>query len=457
MLDNFSRMGVFRYVNLETTPLESLRPGDPLDLSLSASMNTPMEMMGEIDLAYKSSSFIGPALSVSLNHGNIFKGGEMLSLGMVGSYEWQTGNTSSGAGSTAVNSYEIGVNASVSFPRMLVPGFIGRALPRGGKTTYSIGANLLNRPKFFQMLTFNAANTYDFRTSSTVSHSLTPFKMVYNKLLRTTPEFDEAMMANPMVELSFKDQFIPSGSYTYSYDKRFGKLRRDRITLQVSLTSAGNLWAGVYSLLGAKKGEEAKQFFGDPFSQFFKETAELRLYKRVGQTGTFALRAFAGAGHAYGNSSVLPYTEQFYIGGANSIRAFTVRSIGPGSYHYEGEDDGGLRYFDQTGDVKLEMNAEFRFRIAGSLHGAVFFDAGNIWLLKDDPSRLGGKIGSGGFFNSVATGTGAGVRYDLSFLVVRVDLGVGLHLPYQTSRSGYYNIPRFRDGLGLHLAIGYPF
>jgi hypothetical protein len=463
MLDNLTRLGVFRYVNLDTTPLDSLRPGDPLDLSLSTAMNTPMEMAGEVDLAYKSSSFIGPALNLSIGHGNIFKGGEVLSLNLKGSYEWQTGNTSDAAGSTAVNSYEIGVNTSLVFPRMIVPRFMDRKLPRGGKTTYTLGADLLNRPKFFRMLTFSASNTYDFRTSSTVTHSFTPLKMAYNKLLRTTPEFDAAMKDNPMVELSFKNQFIPSASYAYSYDKSFGKMRRDRITVQVTMTSAGNVWAGAYSLFGAAKGEGAKTLFGDPFSQFFKETAEMRLYKRLGNVGTFALRLFAGAGHAYGNSRVLPYTEQFYIGGANSIRAFTVRSIGPGSYHYEGKDNGGLRYFDQTGEMKLEMNAEFRFRVAGGLNGAVFFDAGNIWLLRDDPSRPGGRIGSrsasgyGGVFNQIATGTGIGARYDLSFLVVRVDVGVGIHLPYETSRSGYYNIPRFRDGLGLHLAIGYPF
>jgi outer membrane protein assembly factor BamA len=455
MLDNLTRIGVFRYVNLETAPLDSLRPGDSLDMTVSAAMNTPMEITGEADLAYKSSSFIGPALNLSLGHGNIFKGGEVLSLNLVGSYEWQTGNTSQAANSTAVNSYEIGLNTSLVVPRLLVPDFLGRKFPRGGRTSYSIGGNLLNRPKFFQMLSFNLTNTYDFRTSSTVTHSLTPFKMVYNNLLRRTQEFDDAMRDNPMIELSFKDQFIPSSSYAYSYDKRFGRGRRDRIMVQLGLTSAGNVWAWAYSLSGSRKGPEAKKLFGNPFSQFFKETAEMRLYKQAGRGGTFALRLFAGAGHAYGNSVVLPYTEQFYIGGANSIRAFTVRSLGPGGYHSDNVDK--FAYFDQTGDMKLEMNAEFRFRIAGGLNGAVFFDAGNIWLQKEDPARPGGKIGSGGFFNQVATGTGAGLRYDLSFLVVRFDLGIGIHLPYETSRPGYYNIPRFRDGLGYHLAIGYPF
>ncbi len=469
---NLTRLGVLRYVNPEITPPEALRPGDSLDVTLSTAMNTPMEITGEADLAYKSSSFIGPALNLGFSHGNIFRGGEVLNLGVVASYEWQTGNTSSEANSTAVNSYELGVNASLTFPRMLVPGFMGRALTRGGRTSYSLGADLLNRPKFFRMLSLSYSNTYDFRTSGTVTHSVTPFRIAYNKLLATTADFDEAMAENPVIARSFDDQFIPSASYTFAYDRRFGPSRRDRATVQLSLTSAGNAWAGLYSAFGAAGGVGAKRLFGDPFSQFFKETLEVRLYKQVARAGTVALRLFAGAGHAYGNSDVLPYAEQFYIGGANSIRAFTIRSIGPGSYHSEEraqEGSGRYVYFDQTGEMKLEMNAEFRFPIAGGLGGAVFLDGGNVWLLRHDPARPGGVIGNrsgnahsggnahGGFINQIAVGTGAGLRYDLSFLVVRLDLGIGLHLPYTTTRPGWYNIPRFRDGLGLHLAIGYPF
>ncbi len=458
VMNNLTGIGVFRYVNLEVPSLDSLAarstpgtPPHPLDLTFSAAMDTPMEATIEADLAYKSSSFLGPSLVLGLSHNNIFEGGEVLALKLNGSYEWQTGNTSSSANSTAVNSYEVGLTASLTFPRMIVPNFILRAMSRPGTTYYQLGASLVNRPKFFRMVSFNFSNTYDFRTSSTVSHSFTPFKMVYNKLLSTTPDFDQTMEDNAAIAMSFDDQFIPSGSYTYTYDKRYGKQRRDRIVTQVTMMSAGNVWAA----LGAKK------LFGQPLSQFFKETAELRIYKNVARVNTLAFRWFVGAGHVYGNSEVLPYTEQFYIGGANSIRAFTIRSLGPGSYRPITEDR--YAYYDQTGDFKLEFNTEFRFKIAGSLNGAVFFDAGNIWLQKDDPDRPGGKLGSGSFWQQVATGTGAGLRYDLSFIVVRVDLGVGIHLPYDTGvrssdgRRPYYNIPRFKDGLGFHLAIGYPF
>lgn len=161
----------------------------------------------------------------------------------------------------------------------------------------------------------------------------------------------------------------------------------------------------------------------------------------------------AGAAHAYGNSSQVPYAEQFWVGGANSIRAFTVRSIGPGSYH---EPDGEINgYFDQTGTFKFEANLEYRFPIIGPLHGAVFVDAGNVWLLKNDPQRPGGLLQGSSFLKDLALGTGAGLRFDISMLVVRADLGVGIHAPYDTGKSGYYNMTRFKDSLAFHLAIGY--
>ena len=157
---------------------------------------------------------------------------------------------------------------------------------------------------------------------------------------------------------------------------------------------------------------------------------------------------------AYGNSERAPYNEQFYVGGANSIRAFTVRSIGPGRYV---APNSTYSYLDQTGDIKLEANLEYRANLFGSLYGAVFLDAGNIWLLKKDANRPDSEFRAGSFLRQLATGTGVGLRYDMDFIVIRLDLGIALHVPYDTGKSGYYNIPKFSDGLGLHFAIGYPF
>ena len=155
----------------------------------------------------------------------------------------------------------------------------------------------------------------------------------------------------------------------------------------------------------------------------------------------------------------MPFREQFYIGGANSVRAFAVRTIGPGSYYQETKSV--YDYYDKMGTFKFEANLEYRFPIIGYFHGAVFVDAGNIWLLKldvyDKLYRSEGKLRMRNFFKELAVGTGLGIRFDMDMLVVRADLGIGLHLPYTTSNKGWYNIPRFKDGLAFHLAIGYPF
>ena len=166
-------------------------------------------------------------------------------------------------------------------------------------------------------------------------------------------------------------------------------------------------------------------------------------------------RVAAGAAHAYGNSTQVPYAEQFYVGGANSIRAFTVRSIGPGRYKAppgQSED-----YFDRTGTFKFEANVEYRFPLIGPLRGALFTDAGNVWLLKSDPMRPGGTIEAKKFLRDLALGTGLGLRLDISMLVVRGDLGVGIHAPYETGKHGYFNMTSFGKSLAFHLAIGYPF
>lgn len=216
---------------------------------------------------------------------------------------------------------------------------------------------------------------------------------------------------------------------------------------------AGNIFNGIYSLCGIK-GE--KKLFGTPFSQFVKGQAQLVYSRRLirGSDQWLVSRVLIGAAHAYGNSTQVPYSEQFYIGGANSIRAFTVRSIGPGSYRAPKDLQNG--YFDQTGTFKFELNSEYRFPIISVLHGAVFVDTGNIWLLKNDPLRPGGELKGSTFLKEMALGTGVGLRVDLGMMVIRGDLGYGLHAPYYNGTNHYFNI-RFKDAFAFHLAIGYPF
>ncbi len=450
---SLNRLGIFRYVNLGVTPLDSLRGAGVLDVSVDAAFDYPIEAELEVDVTSKSNSFLGPGVAFRVSNNNLFRGGEVLSLRLNGAYEWQTGNNKRGGGkASAINSYELGLHATLDVKRLLVPSFISKGNRYPARTSFQLGADLMNRPKFFRMISFNGSVGYDFQTSSQSFHSLTPVRLVYNHLLRTTEAFDETMAQNPAIAMSFEDQLIPSLGYTYTFDRSFGPGGRNRLVVQSSFTSAGNLFSGIAALLG-QRGE--KHLFGNRFSQFVKEVAEVKYYRRIGKS-TLATRFLVGVGYAYGNSTVMPYSEQFYIGGANSIRAFTIRSLGPGSFHPSSENRNS--YLDQTGDFKLEANVELRFPLMGGLNGAVFVDAGNIWLLRNDPARPGGVLDAKGFWKDIALGTGVGLRYDLKFLVLRLDLGIALHTPYPDPvKHGYYNIPRFKDGLALHLAIGYPF
>ena len=186
-----------------------------------------------------------------------------------------------------------------------------------------------------------------------------------------------------------------------------------------------------------------------------KFTTEIRNLFRIDSHNHIATRFIAGIITSYGNSVTPPYSEQFYIGGANSLRAFTIRSLGPGSYHPA--DETRYSYLDETGTLKFETNIEYRTKLFGNLQGALFVDAGNIWLAKKDKNRPGGELTLKNFADQIALNTGFGIRYDLEFLVLRFDVGIALHYPYDTGKNGYYNVPSFWKGCAWHFAIGYPF
>lgn len=453
-LTNLNRLGIFRSVNLSVTPLDSLRGADTLGVRIDAQFDYPLEASLETDVTSKSNSFVGPGITFKVSNNNLFRGGEVLAVRLNGSYEWQTGNKHSGGRSSRLNSYELGLEATLRIPRLLLPLSMTRRQRFQAGTSFQLGVDLMNRPDFFRLVAFGGSATYDFQTSAYSHHSLTVFKLAYNKLLHTTESFDKTMDENPAIAMSFRNQFVPSVNYTYTFDRTYGATGNRRFYWQNGFTSAGNLLWAVLRAFGARPPQH---LFGNRFSQFVKEVSEVKFYHRIGRRNNWlATRFLVGIGYAYGNSEVMPYSEQFYIGGANSIRAFTVRSLGPGSYRPPADDRNG--YLDQTGDFKLEANIEYRFGLLGRLNGAVFLDAGNIWLLKNDPKRPGAELKWKGFFNEIALGTGVGLRYDFSYLVLRADLGIGLHTPYPNpDKKGYYNISSFKDGLGFHLAIGYPF
>jgi len=491
-----SRLSVFRYAEFQYTPRQNPRDSvrrargerDPnreglganmidslqrrsslfqqnniLDININSVYDLPYDGEFEVNASTKDNNYAGPGAIFSLTRRNAFKGGEILGFQVKGAYEWQTGKRASANGSK-INSYELGVSSTLTVPFILFPGYVYRDLVQPSSTTFKLGVDLLNRPKYFKMLSFSGSMTYDFRPTPTTRHQITPFRLTYNKLNPTTYFMDSIASSNEGLYESLKSQFIPAMSYTFTYDNS-SVSPRNYFSWSTTVTEAGNIIDGISAITGKGFNDKNKQLFGVPFAQFIKGTTEFRYNYRIDRKNRLVARAMAGVIYSYGNATVSPYSEQFYIGGANSVRAFTIRSIGPGRFDPPrkpekwSEYESLYAYIDRIGDIKFEANLEYRFNIVGALNGALFMDWGGIWAMRND-DRSGSRLKASEFLNDMALGTGAGIRYDLSFLLLRLDFGFGLHVPYETDKKGYFNVNPFNSdykAFNWHLAVGYPF
>lgn len=449
--ERLANVGIFRYLEMQYTPRDTTFASDTLDVNIRAALDKPYDAELDFNVTMKSNNQTGPGAAFTVTKNNVFGGGESWNVKLNASYEWQTGKDRS----SLMNSYELGLSTSLMFPRVVFPRFGDREYDFPATTTFKLYIDQLNRAKYYKLLAFGGNATYDFQPKPTSKHSFTPFRLTFNVLRNPTEAFKELQEENPALYVSLRDQFIPAMEYTYTYDN--GSLRnvRNPIWWQTTVASAGNLTSCIYRIFGKPFKEKDKKLFGVPFAQFLKLNSEFRYHYKINRNQMIASRVAGGVVWSYGNALAAPYTEQFYIGGANSIRAFSARSVGPGGYVPDKESK--YSFINHVGDIRMEANVEYRFRILGDLHGALFLDAGNVWLMRKDPSRPNGELTLKNFPKQIALGTGTGLRYDLDFLVIRLDLGVGLHDPYDTGKSGYYNIPKFKDSLALHFAIGYPF
>lgn len=429
-----SGMGIFSSVQVNYVPRDtSLLQGkynakefcDTLDLDIQCTLDKPYDSEFEAKITNKTNGLVGPGLSYSINKRNAFRGAETLTLGVSGSYEWQTGANMKGD-ETGINSWELGGNLNLTYPRFIFFGNLWRKLDRKTQATtlFKLDVKWINRAGYYGSASAGARIKWTFQKGENILHEFTPVQLEYNHLLSTTSRFDSLMTENPALYESLRDKLVPSMEYAFTWTSPKVQKHQGRVSL-----------------------------FTKQAIQFQKYTAEYSHMLRVGLRSQIVLRGFLGFIWNYGNNTA-PYADLFSAGGANSIRAFGVRGIGPGSYNPVEND---YSYLDQVGNLRFECNAEYRFPLVGNLFGAVFLDAGNVWLTKDDPARPGGRFHWKNFGKELAFGTGAGLRYDLEFLVIRFDVGVGIHAPYDTGKSGYYNMPSFGKSLGYHLAVGYPF
>jgi outer membrane protein assembly factor BamA len=404
----------------------------------------------EADLATKSSGYIGPLFSTSISNNNTFSGAERLKVGLTGGFEWQWGTKSEDQIGTY--SYQFGINTGLTFPRIILP-FRQRksSSMELQRTSVNAEVSLLNRTAYYKMLSAKTNINYEWSKKKNIRHSFYPIYLNSVNLLATTAEFDSVINENIYIRKSFEEQFIFGAKYEFNFNNTL-TVKPNNFFFQAGLGTSGNL-IDLFAGMGKDPSERPYLFLNNVYSQYFKVTSDFRYYWN-GFNKSLVFRLYSGIGFVYGNSTALPYVEQFFSGGAYSIRGFTARYLGPGSYHTD--DQSG--YIDQSGDLKLESNLEFRFDMSKILKGALFLETGNIWLVNEDVNRPGAKFDINTFYNQLAVGTGFGLRFDFTFFVLRADFGFPLRNPYMTDGTNWLfgNNEILSNGL-FHLAIGYPF
>ncbi len=304
------------------------------------------------------------------------------------------------------------------------------------QTSVTLGFEFLNKIQYYRMNSMNMGYAYQWKKSDRITHIYYPINFNSITLLKTTPEFDSILNSNPYIKKSFEEQFIAGMKYNFIYDNSSSK-QTNGFYFQGGISTSGNL-IDLFKRISSDTEERPYTTIGNVYSQFLKLTTDLRYYRNIDKH-SLAFRLYAGVGFPYSNSVVMPYVEQFYSGGSNSIRAFVARSLGPGAYHAESSSD----IIDQTGDVKLEGNVEYRFSLSEVVKGALFLDAGNVWLLNKDENRPDAEFHFNTFTNQLAVGTGFGLRFDFSFFILRIDLGFPLRNAYAT--DGSIGFPLSRD------------
>ncbi|PRY08897.1 outer membrane protein assembly factor BamA [Pontibacter ummariensis] len=462
----------YKYVNVEFER-DNLK-NHMLDAYIYLTPALKKALRAEIKYVRKTNNFAGPGLSVSFRNRNAFKGSELLTVEGTARFETQVGGRSAGdapegvpvAGNNSLNSYELGIQAGITIPRIVSPFNLPNLRTLYVPTTaIAAGFNLLSRVEFFRMNSYNASYGYSWRPKQTLTHEISPINLQYVRLSNVTEAFSEILETQPYLLRSFRNQFIIGPVYELTYTTQVFPERTHQVFNHLTIDVSGNVVSGIQSLLGAAPptAEEPRTLLGQPYSQYSLFLNDFRYYWNITEESQLVARLVAGAGFTYGNSTVLPYVKQFSIGGPNSIRAFRARSIGPGTYNVP--DEYAFAYFDQLGDIKLESNLEYRFPIAGFFKGAVFVDAGNIWLMdeaRDNEGQEKPQFDPNTFLSEIAVGTGFGLRVDVDFFVVRFDVGIPVRVPYLPKGDrfvlGDFN-GKFNgeNGMLLNIAIGYPF
>lgn len=455
-----NRLRQFRFINISFREAPDSLHNDLLDCTVDLSPLSRQSTSFDVEGTNTSGNF-GIAGNLTYSHRNLFRGAEILNLKFRGAMERQQAIVSNQ--SLDFNTRELGVEATLIVPRLifpmsLIPSF-GNNLP---KSLFTLGYNFQRRPDYTRTISTLRLG-YEWMTSDFQRHNwnLLDFNMV--NLSRFDPEFINSIY-DLYIRESFTDHLILATNYSYVFNTQAIRSRENYSYVRMSAESSGNLLHLLSRVSGVDRFTEPDttglepstyyKFLDTRYAQYVRGDVEFRRGYMLDKYNSVVARVFAGVGYPYGNFDVLPFEKKYFTGGANGIRAWQVRSLGPGTYRApEGS------YPNQSGDIKLEANLEYRFRLIRFLEGALFLDAGNVWAINEKDNRPGAQFHLGEFYRQLALGTGMGFRFDFTYFVFRLDLGLKMRDPAQPEYHGWVTGARPLTGkdFNLSFAIGYPF
>lgn len=408
----------------------------------------------QVDLVgTNTASDVGVEGNLNYQHKNIFRGAEIFDTRLRGMLQFIS--TDKGFD----NSFEVGGSVGFSFPRFLSPftsqEYVNRYSPR---TQTSASYSYQDRPDYTR--TIAGMNlSYSWQSKNKFAHTFTPFEINLINIFQISNEFLD-QISGTYLENSYKNALVTISSYSLVFSNQ-SKSNRNYSVLRYNFELSGNALSGIYSALDKEKVDGSYQLFSTNFSQFVRSDINYVFNQQIDENNTFVYRLFAGAGLPYGNSKALPFEKKYFSGGSTGIRAWNARELGPGSFLME---EGETRVPNQTADIKIEANIEYRFHLFWMLEGALFLDAGNIWAISSADERPGAVFYPDTFYRQIALGTGTGIRMNMGFFTIRFDLGVKVHDPGITlnnETTNYHWIPfdrsYERNDFVFHFGIGYPF
>ncbi|GHU67268.1 membrane protein [Bacteroidia bacterium] len=393
---------------------------------------------------------LGAATSVNYSHRNLFRGSETFNLRVRAAYETMS--------NFSYPYWELGGEASLDLPKIIFP-FVGDPLTRRLRTSteFLFRYNYQTRPEYDRTLVSGGLRyKWQGRQKFAPRHQFDLVNVDYVYLPKIDFSFLQKLPENALY-FGYLDQFIVGMNYAYYYStSEPAQKRKNAHTFRFSIESAGNLLYGLSNILKLEKDEawDSYLLFKTPFAQFVKGDFDYTKNIVLDEQNSIAWHIGGGIGFPYGNSQSLPFEKRYYSGGANSVRAWSIRQLGPGSY----QPDHWTTFYEQSGDIKLDFNIEYRSHFFWKLEAAAYIDAGNIWTIKNYEEQAGGQFRLDSFYKEIAFGYGLGLRLDFDYFLIRFDTGMKAYNPAKNGKDRWAILhPNFGENFAWHIAVGYPF